>query len=46
MDSGHSLYDLTPVLRVALMGIALAAGPLAWSGCAIAKRAAPDGCTR
>ena len=30
MDSGHALYDLTPILRVALMGIALAAGPLAW----------------
>lgn len=25
-----SLYDLTPVLRVALLGIAVASGPLAW----------------
>ncbi len=30
MDSAQPLYDLTPLLRVALMGIALAAGPLAW----------------
>src|SRR4051812_34421068 len=27
---GGSLYDLTPVLRVALLGIAVASGPLAW----------------
>lgn len=25
-----SLYDLTPILRVALLGIAVASGPLAW----------------
>ncbi|HRP27171.1 MAG TPA: COX15/CtaA family protein [Burkholderiaceae bacterium] len=29
MDA-QPLYDLAPILRVALMGIALAAGPLAW----------------
>ena len=29
MDA-QPLYDLTPILRVALMGVALAAGPLAW----------------
>ncbi len=27
---GTSLYDLAPIARVALMGIAIAAGPLAW----------------
>src|SRR4051794_36671625 len=27
---GASLYDLAPVLRVALLGIAVASGPLAW----------------
>src|SRR5437763_617052 len=27
---GGSLYDLTPVLRVALLGIAVASGPLPW----------------
>ncbi|HEX2545511.1 MAG TPA: COX15/CtaA family protein, partial [Ramlibacter sp.] len=27
---GESLYDLTPALRLALLGIAVAAGPLAW----------------
>ena len=30
MDSAQPLYDLAPIARVALMGIALAAGPLAW----------------
>jgi heme a synthase len=28
--TGASLYDLAPALRVALLGLALAAGPLAW----------------
>jgi len=28
--TGASLYDLAPVLRVALLGIAVASGPLAW----------------
>src|SRR3954471_16708989 len=35
-----SLYDLTPVLRVALLGIAVASGPLAW-GWLRNKQAAP-----
>jgi len=30
MDAQQPLYDLAPIVRVALMGVALAAGPLAW----------------
>ncbi|MEY4882661.1 MAG: hypothetical protein RIS34_515 [Pseudomonadota bacterium] len=39
----HALYDLSPLLRVMLMGLALALGPLAWvwlrhSGASASKR--------
>ena len=36
-----SLVDLTPVLRLALLGIAVAAGPLAWVWLRN-KKAAPE----